>query len=58
MAKKVIKDFIDGEMYYVPGCRVNIIKMFILLKVIYRFNPIPIKILREFFRIKKKMMYK
>ena len=29
--------------------RINIVKMFILLKTTYRFNPIPIKMTKAFF---------
>ena len=39
---------IDGEISGIR--RINIVKMNILLKAIYRFNVIPIKLLTVFFR--------
>ena len=48
---KEIKD--DTKKWKDAPCswigRINIVKMFILLKAIYRFNKIPIKILMTFF---------
>ena len=39
----------DGEVYHDLGLEVNIVKIIVLLKVIYRSNAIPIKLSVEFF---------
>ena len=43
----------NGKISHVYGSRINIVKMFILSKVIYRFNTVSIKILIHFHRNRK-----
>lgn len=49
MIKEIIKDTINGEISFSQVRRISIIKMFISLRVIYRFNITPNKIPMKFF---------
>jgi hypothetical protein len=54
LIKKIEKDTHKKERHFTfMDCK-NIVKIFILLKGIYRFNGIPVKILMIFFTLMKK----